>query len=237
MQELWCSAHASSMDHTFQNAELPLDYAGVEDGSAVNVGPLGDASPREDADPLSSQIRHLLGGDLEIDSLFFETLWRTGLRVAIEELAVRNAEEERVHRSESREEPRGEPHPFFSFDGFGLPMWIQPPVSSANSTPDPPTVGSAVVDPVCLDPALDPVLASQQEMYLPVTEQSACRILKVSPHSTPTEIRAAYHSMASQWHPDRAGAGSQFQQRLANEQMAAINAAYHLLRTSPTGLR
>jgi DnaJ-class molecular chaperone len=69
-------------------------------------------------------------------------------------------------------------------------------------------------------------------MRFPLTEERACGILKVRLESTHREIKAAYHSMANQWHPDRRGSESVAQQRLANQQMAAINEAYCLLRSA-----
>jgi hypothetical protein len=72
---------------------------------------------------------------------------------------------------------------------------------------------------------------SRQQAVYPMTEQNACQLLGVTANSTLEQIKAAYRRLASQWHPDRLELRTERVRRLATEQMAAINEAYHLLRS------
>jgi DnaJ-domain-containing protein 1 len=72
---------------------------------------------------------------------------------------------------------------------------------------------------------------SCQETIQSMTLQCACRLLGVNATSTREQIKTAYRQMASQWHPDRLECRTKQDLRIATEQMAAINEAYHLLRS------
>jgi hypothetical protein len=63
----------------------------------------------------------------------------------------------------------------------------------------------------------------------PMTNELACRLLGVTAASTRKQIKVAYRKMVSQWHPDRLEPATEEMRQLANERMAAINEAYHLL--------
>jgi hypothetical protein len=65
-----------------------------------------------------------------------------------------------------------------------------------------------------------------------MTKQLASRLLGVTAASTRRQIKVAYRKMVSQWHPDRLHFASEEVRQLANERMAAINEAYHLLLSS-----
>jgi DnaJ-class molecular chaperone len=62
-----------------------------------------------------------------------------------------------------------------------------------------------------------------------MTKELACRLLGVIAPSTRKQIKAAYRRMVSQWHPDRLELASEEVRQMANERMATINEAYHLL--------
>jgi curved DNA-binding protein CbpA len=68
----------------------------------------------------------------------------------------------------------------------------------------------------------------------PMTREYACLLLGVTEANTRQQIKAAYRKLVSRWHPDRLGLEAEGTRRLANERMAAINEAYHLLMS---GLR
>lgn len=63
----------------------------------------------------------------------------------------------------------------------------------------------------------------------PMTLASAYELLEVTANSTRQQIRAAYRSKVSQWHPDRFNRRSEQVRQRATAQMAAINEAYRLL--------
>lgn len=63
----------------------------------------------------------------------------------------------------------------------------------------------------------------------PMTKDLACRLLGVAAANTRKQIKAAYRKMVSQWHPDRLELATEEMRQLANERMAIINEAYHLL--------
>jgi hypothetical protein len=71
---------------------------------------------------------------------------------------------------------------------------------------------------------------SYQPTVHPMTLQRACQLLGVTAASTREQIKTAYRRMAGQWHPDRVETSTEPVQRIATEQMAAINEAYHMLR-------
>jgi DnaJ-domain-containing protein 1 len=64
-----------------------------------------------------------------------------------------------------------------------------------------------------------------------MTLQRACLLLGVAATSTRGQIKTAYRQMASQWHPDRLQHSTKQERRIATDQMAAINEAYHFLRS------
>lgn len=65
-----------------------------------------------------------------------------------------------------------------------------------------------------------------------MTYQRACKLLDVSEDSSVAQIRAAYRRMVGEWHPDRLEQSTERVRAFATRQMAAINAAYHLLRST-----
>ena len=107
-QELLFYSGTSSLDPAFQNAEVSVAYEGPGDTIAGNFEPRGEPAPGDAAGLLSRQIQQLLGKDCEIDSGFFEIVWRSGLQSAIEDFAVRRAGEDRASHPEGREGSSGE---------------------------------------------------------------------------------------------------------------------------------
>ena len=106
------------------------------------------------------------------------------------------------------------------------------------------TVGSQFAD--ALNRFMQPITPATQRLPggSPATTRSAPppvptdivearNLLGVAPSANPSEIAAAYHRLAQQYHPDKvAGLGPEFVV-LAEQKMRAINAAYALLSTPP----
>jgi len=70
------------------------------------------------------------------------------------------------------------------------------------------------------------------EKIQPMTEDRARQLLGVTPASAGKQIKAAYRRLVSQWHPDRLECRTEEARQFATERMAAINEAYHLLRST-----
>jgi molecular chaperone DnaJ len=65
-----------------------------------------------------------------------------------------------------------------------------------------------------------------------MTQDRARQLLGVTSASTGKQIKAAYRRMVSQWHPDRLELPTEEARQFATARMAAINEAYHLLRST-----
>jgi DnaJ-domain-containing protein 1 len=74
--------------------------------------------------------------------------------------------------------------------------------------------------------------ASSREKAQPMTEDRARQLLGVTPASAGKQIKAAYRRLVSQWHPDRLECRTEEARQFATDRMAAINEAYHLLRST-----
>lgn len=209
-------------------------YAGWEEEDAASREVRWELAEPSCPGSLNNQIEQLFGKDCEIAVSFFETIWRDGLEAVLEGWGVQRAKQARVQCQDGNSESSGEIFPFWALHGLLPSMWTQTPARPASSNSQSGAAAPAIEDMGCRAP--DASLADSQEMLLPMTEERACRILKVSRESRRIEIRAAYHGMAGQWHPDRRGTESQDLQRLANRQMARINEAYRFLRGAPASL-
>ena len=143
--------------------------------------------------------QRLMGDDFEPDSLFFVECWTVGTSAAAKNFHQR------------RQEPAGCEPPSQAFHATYSPS---DPFPQQNPQPG--------------EPSAEP-RESRQEAIHPMTLKSARRLLGVTAVSTRKEIKTAYRRMASVWHPDRAEFRTERARRIATEQMAAINEAYHLL--------
>jgi DnaJ-domain-containing protein 1 len=65
-----------------------------------------------------------------------------------------------------------------------------------------------------------------------MTLERAMRLLGLTAASTREQVRAAYRKMAGAWHPDRVASGAEAVRQAATEQMAEINEAYRVLRST-----
>jgi DnaJ-domain-containing protein 1 len=181
--------------------------------------------------------QRLMGDDFEPDPLFFVDCWTIGTSAAASNFQQR------------RQEPadRELPSPAF-LDLFSSsdPLLLQQDellsVASAAANArrcygdwrrqpsEEPAARAQDQNPQPGETSAEP-LHSRQETIRPMTLKSARRLLGVTAISSRKEIKTAYRKMASQWHPDRLGFRTESVRQIATEQMAAINEAYHLLRS------
>lgn len=218
------------MNYPLYNAEFCNTDAGVRRGSEVFFEVRQESAGGEGWELLNRQIRQLLGRECEIDPSFFETLWKSGLQAAIEEWGVRKVGEDRARRGVGREASSEEIFTFAIFRSYWSSFPMQRPARSGGSNGHSIAAASAQGEPCAPEPNEAP--ADFLKMWLPMTEQRACQVLKVSMASTRSEIKAAYRGMAKEWHPDRLGSLPDDEQRLANQQMAMIHEAYRVLSIS-----
>jgi hypothetical protein len=181
----------------------------------------------------------LLGDDSDPDPLFFEESWTLGVAAAAEHFH---------HRRKRQKERERQSRAFGEFNNLGalnfirerewcalhLP-WAQAATAEARRDAGWPLEisdeSSARMETQA--PREWETLAGdnlRQETPRVMTQQLACRLLGVTASSTREQIKAAYHRMASQWHPDRLERRTEEMRRFATDQMAAINEAYSLIR-------
>ena len=181
----------------------------------------------------------LLGDDSDPDPLFFEESWTLGVAAAVEHFQQRRKrQKERERQSRTCRE----------FDSLGALFFVQERMWCAEHLPwaqAPQTDGRRdagwpllvseeasvrTEDQAPQDWETFAGGSSRQETPHTMTLQRACRLLGVTAASTREQIKAAYHQMASQWHPDRLQSRTEEMRRFATDQMAAINEAYSVLR-------
>jgi DnaJ domain len=84
-------------------------------------------------------------------------------------------------------------------------------------------------------PFADSSSVNREQTVCPVSAMTlhrACKLLGVTASSNLEQIKAAYRRMVSRWHPDRLEHGTEEARQFATGQMATINDAWHLLRSS-----
>jgi hypothetical protein len=211
-----------------------------EDRGAVQASCEAIPEPETNRSAHAGQFANgLLGDDSDPDPLFFEESWTLGVAAAVEHFQQR--------RKKQKERER-QSRAFRDFDNLGalffvqerewcarhLP-WAQGATAEARRDAGWPLEVSEESSTRMEDQAQrgwETFAGSndRQETTHVMTQQCACRLLGVTAASTREQIKAAYHRMASQWHPDRLGRRTEEMRRFATDQMAAINEAYSVLR-------
>jgi hypothetical protein len=187
---------------------------------------------------LTGDFQQLVGGNAELDPLFLVECWTYGTSAA-----AQNFRQRRQQQAERE-------HPSHAFRDLYDPCILSSSQLCDLDARTLTTAGAAAsaehyyanwTQPYAEKPAQDRSSRQAERFAEPsgdrleslhsMTRQRACRLLGVTENSTREQIKTAYRQMASQWHPDRIEPMNQDELGIATEQMAAINEAYHLLRS------
>lgn len=183
-----------------------------------------------------SEFQQLVGDDSEPDPLFFVDTWTLGMGAAVDRLKQRR--QTRVSRERKDRE-------FHDFESLGVRAFLEENDLYAEFVAEPPAGEESD------DGGQAPQESSAQTAYQtsqeweqfaggsvrhqqkaePMTEDRARQILGVTRATSGKQIKSAYHRLVGQWHPDRLEYRSEQARQLATDRMAAINEAYHLLRS------
>jgi hypothetical protein len=219
----------------------------VESGSTMQGGggnlPGFEPNPAEEARRFGSAVSRLLAEDFQPDPLFFEESWTLGVPAAMKNWKQRQQGQADCERQNRKP---------WEFGSQGTSSFLQERAWYAEHFS---TVSAAVIKEQTgngwpVQPSEEPAAQTRtqaprewerfareceihQEATYSMTPRRACRLLGVTAASTGEQIKSAYRRMASQWHPDRLEGATEQVRRMATEQMAAINEAYSLLRSSP----
>lgn len=182
------------------------------------------------------EFQQLLGEDSEPDVRFFMDSWTSGTTAAVESF------QQRRKCQPERERPR---LTSYEADSFQSQSFVQEQTLRADfvSSCPPPANGGSTKAGWLQPPVEEPAEQAQEQAWRqfaeecgaassaihPVTLERARLLLGVTATSTRKQIKAAYRQMVSHWHPDRFELQTEEARQLANERMAAINEAYHLL--------
>ncbi len=216
--------------------------SGARSYEAFHVNSAPSPTTWEDDGPLAREIQQLLGDDFDLDALFLEEVWTFGLPIAIEN---------RQHRQVRRRAQKAVHITFYELDNFAKLSFIQTKGCRVDSAPR----GQAAAIARCYD--ADWLQETTGETAAPMREQlprccdtspekrssdrcisypnshgAACQLLGVAANSSSEQIKAAHRRMVRQWHPDRLNNQLEEERQFANRQMAAINEAYGMLRSS-----
>ena len=176
-----------------------------------------------------NDVQGLLGDNAEPDPLFFVQSWTQGTSAAIE-----NWQKRRQEQNSSELQLRVLPE----FDSFGVQSTLQTSElgvetgrygagSSRQSFDSSPLPSQFPTSQEWASFAADG--DGGQAVARPMSQLRACQLLGVTANSTRSQIKAAYRRLVNQNHPDRLERRTEGARRLANDQMAEINEAYHLL--------
>jgi len=204
-----------------------------------------------DSQQFAAGIQQLLGEDFDLDPRFLEESWTLGLAVAME-----NWE----RRQRTQVERERESHAFRELTSFAAFNFIESDPSAADSLladhaaavarrydaswsyPEPAATTLSAAAPVSHatpyevpqyeSAEIGPEIDLDFDPSEPMTQARACLLLEVAADTSRELLRSAYRRMVSRWHPDRLQLCTDEIRHYATQQMAAINEAYSLLRSS-----
>ena len=184
------------------------------------------------------EFQRLVGQDSEPDIRFFVESWTSGSAAAVESF------QQRLRRQAEREDPLDL---LCESDDLDTVSFVHDGVSHGKFAPSAPVSVYEKSSNAGRQRSEEEVVAQTQDEAWrewesfaeerdggfgaahPMTKELACRLLGVTAPSTRKQIKAAYRRLVSQWHPDRLELATEEVRKMANERMATINEAYHLL--------
>jgi DnaJ-domain-containing protein 1 len=223
--DVWLEQIARSADKSGMHPYWLIDeasFTGVREvqPEVAAAQPDGDGTASL---PLAN-IRQMLGDEAEPDVEFFVESWTVGVAAASENFLRRQQA-----RNRSKSEVPWQGHSFFTSSFFAAQAEVL--VEATLPLREARTEETFIVD--------QPWTRIQQEnewrnwnefeALRPLTLESARQVLGVEATSAREQVRAAYHRMATRYHPDRLAGGGASEQHRATDRMALINEAYRLL--------
>ena len=184
------------------------------------------------------EFQRLVGENSEPDIRFFVESWTSGTAAAVESF------QQRLQRQTEREDPLDA---FCESDDLDTVSFVHERAFYADFAASAPiTANERSLSASRQQSEQEAAAQTQEEAWQewesfaeerdggsgaihPMTKELACRLLGVVAPSTRKQIKAAYRRMVSQWHPDRLELATEDVRQMANERMATINEAYHLL--------
>jgi DnaJ-domain-containing protein 1 len=209
--------------------------ANQEDSDALSE--LGSRQPAQTWQ-FVGEFQRLLGDDSEPDPLFFVDSWTMGTGAAVDSFKRRRqaqADSERARQVSCEVDRLGTTALLLESDLY-VDFLSSPAAASAGSNNAAGPRQSYEDASVWTDRQVPQDWSKCAEECViqqpsrPMTRERACQLLGVNLMSSDKQVKAGYHRMVSQWHPDRLALQTEEALRYATARMAAINEAYSFLR-------
>ncbi|MGA7157634.1 MAG: J domain-containing protein [Acidobacteriaceae bacterium] len=190
--------------------------------------------------PLAEELRAMLGDQSEFDACLLEDIWTYGLASTVQQ--------RRVQRGKTDTRP-AQDCSFADVDGMSAWAWMRDSLGVDDTLQTVPWTAPMGVywsmGAPGFSSAMNAYLSEQENLdgatcfdadlgdlvnNCPMTEASACKLLRVNEGSSEAVIKAAYRGLVNRWHPDRFVGGSELEQTNATKRMTSINEAYRVIR-------
>jgi DnaJ-domain-containing protein 1 len=188
------------------------------------------------------EFQRLLGDDSEPDPLFFVDSWTMGTGAAVDSFKRRRqaqADSERASQASREIDRLGTTALLLESDLYVDFLSSPAPAAGAGSNDAAGPRQSYEDASAWTDRQAPQDWSTSAEEFVvqqpsqPMTRERACQLLGVNLMSSDKQVKAGYHRMVSQWHPDRLVLQTADALLYATARMAAINEAYSFLRSTP----